>query len=419
MKVTKAQPLISENRSSHGNKRDGENQLDLGKIKSLPINNGKLNSYRIATSPPKMINNMSIASNSSNSFRKSGDFGTFDTQDREFLDILEELGNAQKAKEHDVNLTSLGRLRDHFFSDTIFNLSHMVLSDTEFKILEKGLDFAPIQRKINKPELRENFEEFSHRMEGKWHFRNERSESFSNKPAFSSKSSWKSPDGHPNLEVFLRQIENELFKTEETPLGYSNLSKEEWEAIRTLADDHNIAIKKADKCSCVVIWDRNDYITEAESELKNELVYKKVSFKQDMLCELVTKSHGFFEDLRRIGCIREKELKYFSYEYKKITNLGKLHLLPKIQKRLENVPGRPVISNCSTPTEKVSEFLDYDLKLVMQRGRSYIKDSGDFLKKIKNLGPFPENAILVTADVVGLYPSIPHEEGLPAVEEAL
>ena len=27
--------------------------------------------------------------------------------------------------------------------------------------------------------------------------------------------------------------------------------------------------------SCIVIWDRNDYITEAETQLKNELVYKK------------------------------------------------------------------------------------------------------------------------------------------------
>ena len=35
----------------------------------------------------------------------------------------------------------------------------------------------------------------------------------------------------------------------------------------------------------------------------------------------------------------------------------------------------------------------------MQGGRSYIKDSGDFLKKIKNSGSLPENAMLVTADV--------------------
>ena len=56
---------------------------------------------------------------------------------------------------------------------------------------------------------------------------------------------------------------------------------------------------------------------------------------------------------------------------------------------------------------------------IMQTGWSYIKDSGDFIKKINNLDSIPENAILVTADVVGLYPSIPLEVDLRALREAL
>ena len=138
-----------------------------------------------------------------------------------------------------------------------------------------------------------------------------------------------------------------------------------------------------------------------------------------MLCDLVIKIIGFFKDLRCSGCVTEKELKYFSYEYKKITNFGKLYLLSKIHKKLKNVPGRPLVPNCATPTEKVSEFLDYHLKPVMQTGCPYIKASGDFLKKIKNLGSLPENSILVIADIVGLYPSILHEARLQALEEAL
>ena len=31
-----------------------------------------------------------------------------------------------------------------------------------------------------------------------------------------------------------------------------------------------------------------------------------------------------------------------------------MYLLPKIHKRLANVPGHPVISNCGTPTKKAS-----------------------------------------------------------------
>ena len=43
-----------------------------------------------------------------------------------------------------------------------------------------------------------------------------------------------------------------------------------------LADYRNIVNKKADKGSCVVAWNINDYIKEAESQLKNELIYKKI-----------------------------------------------------------------------------------------------------------------------------------------------
>ena len=76
------------------------------------------------------------------------------------------------------------------------------------------------------------------------------------------------------------------------------------------------------------------------------------------------------------------------------------------------MPGRPVISNCGTPTEKVSEYLDHHLQPVMKEGKSYIKDTADFLDKLKDLGEIPEGAILMTADVVGLYPGILHTEGL-------
>ena len=89
-----------------------------------------------------------------------------------------------------------------------------------------------------------------------------------------------------------------------------------------------------------------------------------------------------------------------------------MYLLPKIHKSLVNIPGRPVMSNCGTPTEKASEFLDHHLQLMMKSGMSYIKDTNDVFSKLKNLKKVRDNAILVTSDVVGLYPSIPHNGGL-------
>ena len=51
--------------------------------------------------------------------------------------------------------------------------------------------------------------------------------------------------------------------------------------------------------------------------------------------------------------------------------------------------------------------------------KPYIKDTGDFLKKPKDFDSVPSNAMLVTADIVGLYPSIPHDAGLQALYEKL
>ena len=368
-------------------------------------------------SPPLVCCDTSVSKNSSDQFANTNSSSVLTAQDEELVKILEDL-DCSKITSENANLSDESRLSGYFCSDTVFNLSKRVLLETEIKILEKGLVYAPIQRKINEPELKSDFEEFCRRMQIKWHFRNEPSENFSEIPSFRPKSSWKPPKGNPNLEMFLSKVEQDLFKTTETPTRYSNLSSDEWKAIRSLADDRSIVIKKADKGSAAVVWDRVDYIKEAQKQLKGENVYKKVNFKDQNLSELVDKSNHFFKGLKNKGCITDKNLKYFTYKYKKVCNLGKLYLLPKIHKRLSEVPVRPVISNCGAPTEKVSEFLDFHLKSIMQEDACYIKDTTDFQDKIKNLR-VPKDAFLVTTDVVGLYPNIPHGAGLKLLKEAL
>ena len=51
----------------------------------------------------------------------------------------------------------------------------------------------------------------------------------------------------------------------------------------------------------------------------------------------------------------------------------------------------------------------------MRSAKSYMRDTSDFLKRLKELGSVPQNALLVTANMVGLYPSIPHQDGLEAL----
>ena len=62
----------------------------------------------------------------------------------------------------------------------------------------------------------------------------------------------------------LSKLENEVFSIlPGTPRDY-NLSKEKWLAMTGLAEDPHVIIKPADKGSCVVLWDHEDYLAEAE-----------------------------------------------------------------------------------------------------------------------------------------------------------
>ena len=93
------------------------------------------------------------------------------------------------------------------------------------------------------------------------------------------------------------------------------------------------------------------------------------------------------------------------------------YLLPKIHKK--NNPGRPIVSACDSPTEKISLYLDTFLQPLAQKTDSYIKDTTHFLRNLNKLGKINKDALLVTIDVTSLYTNIPHRDGIRASKEVL
>ena len=75
----------------------------------------------------------------------------------------------------------------------------------------------------------------------------------------------------------------------EIPSSYSNLSSEEWGAIRSLADDRRIVKKEGDKGSAVVVWDRDDYVKEAQKQLGDGDICRNVNYKEKLLLTSIKK----------------------------------------------------------------------------------------------------------------------------------
>ena len=111
----------------------------------------------------------------------------------------------------------------------------------------------------------------------------------------------------------------------------------------------------------------------AAKRLGDEEVYEEVI----LTTSLLKTKNAVIAKLRKWGDLKRDTLEYFIM---KDWKFAKFYLLPKIHKRLHNVPDRPVISNSGCYTENISSFLNHHLQPLAQVVKSYIKGTKDFLK---------------------------------------
>ena len=149
---------------------------------------------------------------------------------------------------------------------------------------------------------------------------------------------------------------------------------------------------------------------KAEKQLSCKETYEEVSSDPSFLIKTI------HDTLEKSGDISSNILDYFHMENLKF---GRFYLLPKIDKRMCAIPGTPVISNCGFYAENISTFLYHQLKPIAIQVNPYIKDTHDFLKKLRDLPYLPEVSIICTIDVVSLYLSIPNEECLRFLRNVL
>ena len=71
----------------------------------------------------------------------------------------------------------------------------------------------------------------------------------------------------------MSSLEERFMKIEIPKDKYNNLTSKEQQVLYDLKNDKNIVIEGADKGSAVVVWDREDYIKEAEKQLGDSDVY--------------------------------------------------------------------------------------------------------------------------------------------------
>ena len=211
------------------------------------------------------------------------------------------------------------------------------------------------------------------------------------------------------LDFYIDKCRRDINKIKfNNPPKRFNISLEERRALIHLRQREDIFIKPADKGGAVVVWHKQLYMDEAYRQLTDDQHYTQET--EDM-----TSIHNnvIQQEINRL-IVNGDLPKSAVHLIVPNPRTAKFYILPKIHKA--NTPGRPIVSACNCPTERISSFLDDIMQPIVHSLPSYIKDTTDALQTFQNYRfSSSSNKLVFSMDVKSLYTSIPHSEGLKAL----
>ena len=183
--------------------------------------------------------------------------------------------------------------------------------------------------------------------------------------------------------------------------------------MKSLSDDNELHISKFDRNNTTVLMNMTDYI-EAGTNHLNSPHYVKIN--QDNTSNIVNEIENIAQKLYTNSEIDLHTYKFLiSYSNAKH---GNMYFLPKIHKidpdlikktfkegfsQTEiQIPMRPIINKCSSPTRRIEKFLDLIFKPLLRKESFYIQDTKDFITRIESL-ELKDDCILVAYDVTSMY----------------
>lgn len=184
-----------------------------------------------------------------------------------------------------------------------------------------------------------------------------------------------------------------------------------------LTKNDEFYLTKADKGGKLVLWRRDDYRKEALRQLNDTEIYQDI--QREEVEEALTQLHilklKVSNDLLLEGNITKSESERIKKEEWEIPAI---YFLPKIHKKkredTNTFTGRPIIGTFKGCLRPLDEFLAEITRPILKQIPGSLQDTRDLLIDLQKLKGLPEDAILFSADVEALYPSIPWREGIQA-----
>ena len=203
-----------------------------------------------------------------------------------------------------------------------------------------------------------------------------------------------------NLENYLEATKTEVARISINN-AQSNITNAERIALNSIKNDRSILVKPFDKGRGIAILNRSDYQAEIERQLQSHH-YDKIT--SDITHATINKVFNTLHEMFSNKEIDETTFQYLNPRNHEIRT-PVIYVLPKVHKpppANSKFAGRPIISGNGSPTEKISELVDFFLLPIVKKQDTYVKDTNHILSTLENI-KLPRNVILATLDVVSMY----------------
>ena len=205
------------------------------------------------------------------------------------------------------------------------------------------------------------------------------------------------------------EMKKTLKKAQNQVRTNSNITNEEYRALKELKEDKSRMILTADKGVALVIMDKNDYIQKAE--LLNTNTYKKIT--EDPTNKHKNRLVNILKNIKSEGGLSEET-------YKKLYPTGtvspKFYGLPKLHK--PGIPLRLIVSSTGTATYNTAKELARILKPLVGSSIHHVQNTRDFVEQIKETR-LKQGECIISYDVAALFTSVPIQPVINIIKERL
>ena len=179
---------------------------------------------------------------------------------------------------------------------------------------------------------------------------------------------------------------------------HTDITKTEHLALENLRKDKNHIIVTADKGVALVVMDETEYITKCEALLQDHSVYQHL-FK-DTSPTIHKELVKILQDYKNNNFISETDYTQLRHHGSN-SPAARFYGFPKIHK--DNMPMCPIVSACGTATYNTAKFITKILQNYCGKTSYFVKDSTNFIQKIKHLNKSRRRNISLTWCQYSLY----------------